>query len=296
MNIIPPLEDLKVFFALTQQQSFSKTAKQIGMSPAYVTKRIKLLEQQLGVTLLTRTSKVVSLTPEGRIAEKWARSLLEQSNQFLAELKNQQSEPEGTLRVVTSSGFGTQKLAPVLSQLARDFPALSIELDLLDRPVDILAEGYDLEIKVGGTPANHLIAKPLMTNHRILCASPDYITRHGKPTTLAELSQHPRIVIKERDQFHQRWKLQHQGQTISHPVSGQLTTNNGEVAKRWCLEGHGILLRSKWNVEEALRARELIHILPDYYQTADVVAVYSQRIETSAKLRVLIEACIEAWR
>ncbi|MGH8487109.1 MAG: LysR substrate-binding domain-containing protein, partial [Pseudomonas sp.] len=168
-------------------------------------------------------------------------------------------------------------------------PRLDIRLDVHDRLVALVEEGVDLDIRVGNVIAPNLIAKPLARNRRVLCASPGYLARRGTPKVLAELSSHDCLVIKERDHPFGIWQLEGPNGEESVRVTGSLSSNHGEVAHQWCLDGRGILLRSWWDVHDSLADGRLVQVLGDYHQPADIWAVYTSPLASSAKVRVAVE-------
>jgi LysR family transcriptional activator of dmlA len=150
-------------------------------------------------------------------------------------------------------------------------------------------EVFDLDIRIGDGIAPHLIARKLMANHRILCASPEYLKRHGTPRSLAELAGHNCLAIKERDLPFGVWSLRSGGGEETVKVTGSLSSNHGEIALQWAVEGAGIVLRSQWDAQPNLHSGELVQVLPQYTQSANVWAVYPQRLAGSAKVRVCVE-------
>lgn len=294
MNQLPPLTDIRVFVVAAQLEGFSLAAEHLRVSPAYVSKRIALLEQMLGVTLFTRTARQVRLSLEGKIALKWAQQLLENMEQMQREIGREHEVPKGRLRIVTSTGFGSYCVAPLLSRLVNRYPELEVDLELLDRPVDLVSEGFDLEVRVGGQLPQNMIARKLVSNRRILCASPSYLDQYGKPEVLEDLQTHRCIAIRERDQSPGQWVLQGPRGVKTLALRAPMNTNNGVVARLWCLDGHGIMLRSAWNVSDDLARGALIQVLPHYTQQADIHAIYSARLETSAKLRACVSLLGEA--
>lgn len=289
MNNLPALDDLNVFIHVARRASFAAAASELGMSAAYVSKRIKLLEQGMGVQLLHRSTRQVSITEEGERVFEWARNILEAVQQMGDEVAARHGEPSGVLRVISSQGFGRRLVAPALSELAARYPQLDIRLDIQDRLVDLIDEGVDLDIRVGDQIAPHLRARHLARNWRVLCASPAYLQRKGVPDSLAELVSHDCLLIKERDRPFGVWHLQGPQGTQTVKVTGSLSTNHGEIARQWCLDGRGILLRSMWDVQGDLAAGRLLQVLPDYRQDADIWAVYTSPLINSAKVRVTVE-------
>ncbi|MEY5098124.1 MAG: hypothetical protein RJA36_843 [Pseudomonadota bacterium] len=288
-NHPPSNEDLRVFSVVVRKSSFVAAAQDLGVSPAYVSKRVRVLEQQLGSRLLLRTTRRVALTEEGERVYRWALRILDDIDQLLQEVGGTRAEPRGSLRVCSSFGFGRQLVAPALGALVERHPQLQVRLELFDRLVDVAAEGFDLDVRVGDEIAPHLIARQLAANHRVLCASPAYLARRGTPLSPDELRGHDCLVIKERDHPFGVWRLQHEGGAQVLKVSGPLSSNNGEVALRWALDGRGIVLRSLWQVAPLLASGQLVQVLPGWTQPAKVWAVYTTRLERSARLRAAVE-------
>jgi LysR family transcriptional activator of dmlA len=193
------------------------------------------------------------------------------------------------VRICSSFGFGRNLVAPAIARLVAAYPGLQIRFEVFDRLVDPVAEGFDLDVRVGDEIAPNLIARRLMNNHRILCAAPGYLARHGTPKTLQELRGHQCLAIKERDHPFGVWRLRGRNGEETVKVSGPLSTNHGEIALRWAVEGAGIVLRSLWDVQPHLDAGSLVQVLPEYTQEANVWAVYPQRLAGSGKLRVCVE-------
>lgn len=289
MHKMPAPEDLRVFMAVVRKSSFAAAAQWLEASPAYVSKRVQVLEAELGVKLLHRTTRRVVVTEEGERIFHWSQRVLDEMEQLLQEAQVTRREPRGLLRVSSSFGFGRNVVASALSQLARRYPALQLRLEVFDRLVDVAAEGLDLDVRVGDEIAPHLIAKRLADNHRVLCAAPAYLAQRGLPRALEDLPAHDCLVIKERDHPFGVWTLRSGAQERRVKVTGPLSTNHGEMAVQWALDGHGIILRSHWDVAPHLARGDLVQLLPQWQQAANIWAVYPTRLERSAKVRVCVE-------
>lgn len=294
MNDLPAHEDLRVFTVVARKSSFAAAAAELGVSAAYVTKRIRVLESTLATRLLHRTTRRVMVTEEGERVYQWAQRILDDLDQLMQEVSVTRREPRGALRICSSFGFGRNVVAPAMSQLVARYPGLSVRFEVFDRLVDVASEGFDLDVRVGDEIAPHLIARRLASNHRVLCASPAYLGRRGVPRTLSDLANHDGLVIKERDHPFGVWKLRAGSEEHTVKVTGPLSTNNGEIAVQWAVDGRGIVLRSMWDVAALLRAGQLVQVLPEYVQEANVWAVYPSRLDNSAKVRVCVEF-LEAW-
>ena len=289
MNKSPNLDDLRVFCTVARKASFSAAADALSVSAAYVSKRVNMLEADLGTRLFHRSTRRVAITEAGERVYAWAEKILDDVDRLVEDVSTTRRVPRGTLRISSSFGFGRHVVAPALARLTERYPQLSVRLDLFDRIVDVAGEGFDLDIRIGDDIAPHLIAKRLAENHRVLCASPEYLKRHGTPRQLAELGTHQCLAIKERDHPFGIWRLTERGETVSVKVTGPLSTNHGEVAVQWALAARGIVLRSMWDVRALLDSGALVQVLPGVTQPANVWAVYPARLASSAKVRVCVD-------
>lgn len=281
--------DLRVFAAVVRKSSFAGAAEELGMSPAYVSKRIAILEQALDVRLFHRSTRRVVVSADGEQVYARALAILSSLDSLFDEVAERQGVPRGQLRVSSSFGFGRNVVAPAIAGLVAAHPALQVRFEVLDRLVDIVGEGFDLDIRVGEDIEANLIARKLMSNHRILCASPSYLARRGAPRTLAELAGHDCLPIKERDLPFGVWRLRQGADEEVVKVTGPLSTNHGEIALQWAVAGAGIVLRSLWDAQLLLAQGALVQVLPGYTQEANVWAVYPQRLASSAKVRVCVD-------
>ena len=288
MNNLPLLNDLRVFMLVARRAGFAAAAEELGVSPAFVSKRVSLLEQTLNVMLLHRTTRRVTITEEGERIYEWAQRILQDVDEMMDELSDVRQVPQGTLRIISSFGFGRRVVAPALSALALQYPQLELRFDVQDRLVDLVNEGVDLDIRVGDDIAPNLIARQLAANHRVLCASPQFLARHA-PKQLSDLAALPCLVIKERDHPFGVWQLHSKEGQHAIKVTGPLSSNHGEIVHQWCLDGQGIALRSWWDVRENIASGHLVQVLPDYWQPANVWAVYVSRLAMSAKIRTTVE-------
>lgn len=293
---VPLPEDLRVFLTVVRKSGFAAAADELGLSPAYVSKRIQILETTLGTRLLHRTSRRIALTEDGERVQRWALRILDDFQQLHDELSDAHDSPRGRLHLCSSFGFGRHHVAPAVSLLAEHYPDLEIRLDLFDRVVDIVSEGFDLEIRVGDDIPGQHIGRRLVSNRRVLCAAPGYLKREGIPQTLGDLENHHCLVIKERDNAFGIWNLERDGVQESVRVSGPLSSNNGEIVLQWALDERGVVLRSLWDVKPWLEQGRLVQLLPQYSQSANVWAVYPTRLAYSGKLRACVEFLQEHFK
>ncbi len=294
MNINPQLDDLRLFCVVARHRSFAETARELGVSKAVVSKRIALLEAAVHEKLFHRTTRKVTLTGQGEIVHQWALRILEDVDLMGEALSREKAAPRGLLRICSSTGFGRSRLAPALSALAGHHPQLEIQLELYDRLVDLVEEGFQLDIRIGRVHESNVIARRIARNRRVLCAAPAYLARFGTPAALDDLHTHRCIPIRERDQDFGRWELDGPEGRVAIKVSGPLSANNGEIVRQWAIDGHGIILRSTWDICDEIDTGVLVPVLPGYFQQADVWAVYPSRLSVSAKVKVCVEF-LEAW-
>lgn len=294
--MIDSFSDLSFFAVLMRQGSLAAAAQQLGVTPPAVSKRLAALERRLGVRLLHRTTRRISLTPEGE-------TYLVEGARVLAELEalertvaGSRAVPKGLLRINATLGFGRQHIAPALSDFARAYPEVELQLQLSDRPANIVEQGFDLQIRFGELPDARLTARLLARNRRVLCATPAYLQTAGMPATPRDLVQHRCIFIRESDETFGTWHLNSGAKQETVKVRGALSSNDGEAALTWALAGHGILMRSAWEVAPLLREGALLPVLADWaLPPADVYVVFPTRSHLSAKTRALVDFLLERF-
>jgi DNA-binding transcriptional LysR family regulator len=287
--------ELGFFYQLAKSGSLTATAREMNLTPPAVSKRLAQLEARLGVRLLNRTTRKVSLTEEGELYYREAARILSDIEQLEQTVASRRAAPRGLVRLNATFGFGHRYLAPAISRFVREYPEVRVQLQLTDKPINLADEGYDIGIRLGKLEDAALIARRIAPNRYLLVASPSYLKRHGMPKHPSELARHDCLVIRENDAYGV-WKFTQKSETETVRVSGTLASNNGEVVRNWALEGHGIILRSEWDVADHLRRGKLVEILPDWRcPDADIHAVFPQRLHLSAKVRVLIDFLVDAF-
>jgi LysR family transcriptional activator of dmlA len=288
--------DLRFFALLIKEGSLAAAAQQMGITPPAASRRLAQLEHRLGVRLLHRTTRRMGLTPEGETYLLDGARILSDLEALERAVAGARSSPRGLIRLAATLGFGRVHIAPALSAFARAYPEVEVQLHLTDRPVNLVEQGFDAAVRFGDLPDSRLTARRLLANQRVLCASPAYLATAGKPTQPSDLLAHQCIVIRESDETYGTWHLRHSGhppprqqqQTVK--VRGMLSTNDGETATHWALEGHGVLLRSEWDVARHLASGHLRRVLPTWsLPPADVTLVYPSKSDLSAKTRALAD-------
>lgn len=289
IHSLPQTDDLYLFLVVVKNRSFLNAADELGCSRSHISKRIKALENLLGYKLLYRTNRNCELTAQGEKVHLWAQEILLKVQKMNEDLSENSNNPQGHLKITSSLGFGRRYVAPLLSQFVTRYPKVTIRFDTIDKMQDLVAQHVDLDIHIGNEIAPNLIAKKLANNRRILCASPHYLQQFGEPKRLEELLDHRCLIIQERDTPYALWKLNSLKGEQQIKISGQLSSNNGELIHQWALEGQGIMLRSLWDIQEEIAQGELIHILDNYWQDADIWAIYPTRLNNSAKLKSCVQ-------
>ncbi len=272
------IDDLAFFQQVANRSSLTEVANHLGLSLPAVSKRLSQLEQRLGVQLVQRTTRRLSLTPEGTLYLNGGRPILRQLEELESALSSRQPTLQGRLRINGTLGFGRRHLAPVVSSFARLHPQLEISLELTSHPVSLLDDQFDIGVNMGEPPDSRLIGIRLLENPRILCAAPGYLQSMPAPQQVADLARHNCIVLRQFGSDYAIWRFHKDGVDYTHKVSGTLSSNDGEVAVSLALEGHGLILRSRWDVQEHLESGRLQAVLEDYQAPkGDIYAVYQQR-------------------
>lgn len=286
MNNDWDLIDLQVFCQVARRSSFVAAAAELGISPAYVTKRVAKLEKALGVILLHRTTRRVRISDAGEEAYAWARKVLEAADEFATGVAGGNRLPAGPLRISTSLRLGRHHIAPILADMSRTYPGLDIWLEVMDRRVDLLGEGFDIDVRMGDVLEPHLVAHPVATNVRVLCAAPSYLEHRGQPKSLADLASHDCLLYRERHQTFGLWRLHGPNGPEAVKVTGFMGSNQADVVRTWAHQGLGIIPLASWDVAADLREGRLVRVLAQYHQSADVWAVTPAKSSQSSKLRL----------
>ncbi len=288
--------DLAFFTLLVKQGSLAAAAQQLGVTPPAVSKRLAAIERRLGVRLLQRTTRRISLTPEGETYLVDGSRVLEELEALERTVAGSKAVPKGLVRISATLGFGRQHIAPALSRFVRHYPEVEVQLHLTDRPVNLVDQGFDLQVRFGELPDARLTARLLAHNRRVLCAAPAYLKRAGEPGSPRDLPKHACLFIRESDETFGSWHLRSGGRTETIKVRGPLASNDGECVLRWALDGHGILMRSLWEAAPMIRAGKLRPILQDWsLPDAQIYAVFPSRSHLSAKTRALVDFLLSAF-
>ncbi len=286
------LRRMIAFAHVVEAGSFSGAARRLGIARSAVSRHVALLEKSFGVRLLNRTTRRLSLTEAGRIYYESCASILAEAEAATQRIRRLRDQPVGTLKVAGPTSFGG-RLATLTHAFMQRYPALRIELQLDDRVVDMVEEGIDVSIRIGWLPDSALVARRLCDSPRILCASPAYLERMGRPTTPAELAHHECIVFNLLPTPHQ-WTFSRNRRRQTVQVQGRLSTNSAIAVRALVLDGAGIAPLSRFLVAEDIAAGRLEPLLPDYdCGSAGVYAVCQDRHYRQAGARLLVDFLAE---
>ncbi len=289
------LQEMAVFAKVVAAGSLSAAARELGSSPALVSRRLAALEARLGVRLVNRTTRSLNLTVEGSRYYEACTRVLTDIEEADAEVAAGRVEPQGALKVALPASFGHQHVAPLVPAFATRYPKVQLALSLSDRNVNVMDEGFDLAVCIADLRDSSLAARKLAPNRRVVCASSAYLAAHGTPRTPEDLAKHNCLVTRE---FAANWEYKaRDGRSTSVRVQGRYACDNWEVLRQWALAGLGIALKSTWDVYRELQDGSLVPLLPDYVFHSDVAiyAVYPHRRFLPAKTRVFIDFLAESF-
>lgn len=299
------IEDLRLIEALSQSASLSAAARMLNVTPPALSARLRKLEATLGLALATRTSRQLSLTAEGERLAREGSALLAQLEALPESFRREDKRLTGSLRISAPFGYGRHYVAPVLARFGRLHPDLSLQLDLRETPWPDKHDS-DAVIHVGAVRDSSWIARPLAPNDRWLCASPEYLQRHGVPADPQALLQHRCICLRENDEDATLWRFRRRTKASSKEASAAktpkrvsardsvrvvpaYTTNDGSVAREWAEQGLGLVLRSEWDTREAVAAGRLVRVLADWdFDSAPVTLLVPTRRGRTARLQALM--------
>jgi len=298
--------DLELVLAVRQHGSLAMAARALRVTPSVVTKRLAALEARLGLRLFQRTTRRVSPTAEGDTLCERAAQLLRAFDEVEAELRERQAEPAGPIRLAATFGFGRLWLGPALAEFQARHAGIQVQLQLTEQLPDLAVEGFDGAIWLWNAPterAAEWVSRRLASNQRVVVASPAYLERHGAPRQLQDLARHTCLVVRENGggpgQRFDHWRLQRASDAqVQHvPVSGPLSSNSGELVRDWCLAGHGLMLRSLWDIAPQIASGELVRVLPGYAMPdADIHWLAPYRPQTPRRIRLLVDFLVESFR
>jgi DNA-binding transcriptional LysR family regulator len=285
---------MQFFSVLVRSGSLSAAARELQVSTPAISKRLAQLEARLGVLLLNRSTRRISVSPEGETYLRHARRILAEIEAAEGEVTGTRAEPKGLLRVNATLGFGRMHVAPLIASFARKHPQVEIQLQLSVNPPSLAEDVCDVNVRFGEPPEARVVARLLAPNRRLLCAAPAYLAKHGAPRLPHELAQHSVIGIRQGDEAYGVWRLRSGKRSETVKVRGNLSTNDGEIAVNWALAGLGIVLRAEWDIARYLRSGRLKQVLENWAAPpADIYAVYPLRHQGAARVHAFVDHLAE---
>lgn len=290
------LDGMVIFSQVVKCASFTKAAEVSGHSTSYISKEISKLEERLGVRLMNRTTRSLNLTPEGRLYYEQCAQIISEAEQIENALAGHQVEPKGRLRISCPTSLGLSRLEPIFASFLQTYPSVELDIDLNDRKVDLVADGFDALIRASGQlEDSSLISRRIMQSKPVTIAAPDYLNQYGIPQQPADLVNHPCITYSNTKPTNVWSFVDQQGREEKVTVNERFTTNSSSLEVAMCAAGNGITRLPLFIAEDALNAKRVVEVLPDYnWSDINVYVIYSSRKHMSSKVRAFIDFVVNA--
>lgn len=283
-----PFEEMRIFAQVMESGSFTAAADKLGLSKQFVSRKLMELEQRLGVRLLNRSTRRLDVTPLGQRYHEAALRLLSEVEQVEQGISGQTSEPRGTIRLSAPLSFAVAHLGSLLPLFLQRYPDVTVEVDLSDRSVDLLGEGYDLALRIGVLEDSTLIARRIASIERVYCASAAYLAQRGTPTRPEDLRSHDCLPYGHSRQV--QWRFAGKGKPLALEVVGRMRANNGDLLRDAAIAGMGITYLPTFILGEALKDGRLIKVLEGFEtEPLTLSAVYPQHRQSSRPVQALVE-------
>jgi len=288
--------EMQAFVAVVDAGSFVRAADDLQMSKSVVSRLVAELEGRLGVRLLHRTTRRLSLTQEGALFHERCRDLLSGMSDAEAEVTRHAGELIGELRVSAPTSFGLLHLAPLWPAFLERHPRVTLDVELADRFVDLVDEGYDLAVRIARLPDSSMVSRRLAATRLILCASPRYLQHRGAPLVPSDLAQHPVFAYKLLSSGDQ-WHFDGPQGPSAVKIRPRMRSNSGDTCCEAALQHQGLVLQPSFLVGHHLAAGTLVEIMPAYRSIElGIYAVYPSRKQLASKVRVLVDFLVHAFR
>ena len=290
------LKQIESFAAVATKGSLTAAANAEGVAPAVIGRRIDALEERLGVKLLVRTTRRITLTHEGS-------AFLDDCQRIIADLTNAEAsvsaggvKASGYLRITAPAGFGRRHVAPMVPKFLAQHPEVHVSLNLSDRVVDIVNEGFDCAVRVGDLPDSSLVSVRLADNRRLCVATPAYLKRAGTPTSPAELQRHQCLTLSSDASQTRGWAFSADGAVTHLRPNGRLDCSDGQVLHDWCVQGLGVAWRSTWEVDDDIAAGRLVSLLDEFAAPPNgIYALFPHAKHLPLRVRLWIDFLKHSW-
>jgi DNA-binding transcriptional LysR family regulator len=278
-------EGLQEFVSVVENGGFTSAAKALNVSTSFVSRQVTQLEKRLEIRLLHRTTRTVRLTEMGKVYYERSREILDQLEALDSEMFDLQEKPKGLVRITAAGEYAEQFVAPVIAKFVSKYPDVSVELDASMQVVDIIEEGFDIAIRASALTDSTLVARKIESRRILICASPAYLDKHGRPKKPEDLRTHNCLLFPEM-----AWRFKYADSIQEVKVRGNWSSNNGRVLVAAALEGHGLVRFSEYYVEEHIKSGKLEVVLKDY-EVDDVATwvIYPNRHHLPTRVRYLVE-------
>jgi DNA-binding transcriptional LysR family regulator len=294
--MIEHASEMAAFVRVVDARGFSAAAPALGLSPSAVSKLVTRLEARLGVRLLQRTTRALSLTAEGEAFYAAARRIVGEIAALEAEIGERGRTPHGLLRVTTALTFSTHQLAPIVGEFLTRYPAIQLELMPTDRVVDMIEESIDVAIRIGRLPDSSFMARKIGDDVRLVCAAPSYLAAHPAPQRPQDLTHHNCILSRDRAHLN-RWPFRIDGRVREIEVDGRVAVSEGEAQLRLGLQGLGVVRLTRLTLTASIKRGELVPLLQDYSaeEPVPVHAIYPHRKHLASKVSAFVDFILEKF-
>lgn len=290
------IQEMSSFVAVVEAGSFVAAADAVGLSKAAVSRHVAELEQRLGVRLMQRTTRRLSLTEEGQRFLARCKELLAAIDEAEAELSSRTGDPAGLIRINASLTFGIMHLAPLWGRFMDRYPKVSLDVTLDDRIVDLVDGGYDLAVRITNMPSSMLVSRTLASTRIVLCASAQYLKKHGAPSHPSDLAAH-RVISYSYWPTRDEWHFTGPEGGVSVRINAGMHTNNGDTCRFAALDHQGVILQPDFLIGDDLHSGALVELLPDYRAIeVGIHAVYPTRKHLPLKVRRLVDFLVESFQ
>lgn len=288
-------DDISFFAVLMQAHSLAAASRILNVSPPAVTQRLKALEDRLGVRLVDRSARRISLTDEGEFLLERSTGIVAQIDELKEDFHERHGLVAGHLRIAAPYGFGRRYIAPAITKFRAEHPDVRATLDLSDSPISLRPNPWDIILHIGELRSLPFQMVTLAPNRRLLCAAPDYLAKHGTPTRPLDLLAHQCLILLENDEDVTLWRFSTNPKMVEKVrLAAPVSSNSGDVIHDWALSGLGIMLRSEWDVAEDLRTGRLIHLMPNWAAPdAPVIALLGPKNHRAARVQHFVE-CLKS--
>lgn len=290
------LENLALFLRIVRHGSMAAAGREAGLSPATVSERLAMLEAHYGTRLLTRTTRALSLTEEGRALAEGAPNLLSEAEELETRLREGVSRVAGPVRISAPSDLGRNRISQLLDGFLARHPAVSVDLHLSDGYIDLAAQGIDVAIRYGDLADSSMMVRALAPSARIACAAPAYLDRHGVPERPEDLTTHNCLMMRFRGEVDRAWPFIVDGKPRTLLLTGDRIANDGAVVHDWCIKGHGIARKAEWDIAEDMRAGRLIPLLRAFeVPPLRLQAIYPKGRAQVRRIKLLLDALVAGF-